>query len=481
MSDNNVFNISRIFLGGLLGLCCAIFPVSVAASAAVNMSSAQIYSTQVRSNVSFGTGTVTANLPRAANDRFYLQAANDANYRGSVVRLNTKFNVTPNGMVGGLRNMLRVNPASLAGVAVVTGLLAGVDWFIDNGQLKYRTESLNWVMPPIASPSSLYPAWRASNQQIGYMPPSGSVINPILVFTTPGASPNTASVIFCPAHNGTDFLAGFTGGWGNPTCQYSAVEPAERPSNVDEGLVSPEQIAALQFPQTMYDPNFWGLNFPLSRDVASHVPPVVPATPVSPEPDAPFLPDPLPAPAEPEPAFEPEPEPPLIEQPIPEIEPAPAPAPDGAIQETTRETVCNWSGRELVCNQQIKRQVFLDGVPVGAPEIENVQLPQSSEGLTDCAFFPTLCEWLNWTKEPLVDDVDLDNLINEFEPDDDSYSIDLGVGVCPAPVSLNIGFFDTDIELSYEPACDLMITIRPLILASAYLLAAYIYLGVFRG
>lgn len=88
MSENNVFNFFRIFLGGVLGLCCAVFPVSVAAqSAAVNMSSAQIYSTQVRSNVSFGSGAVAPNLPRAANDRFYLQAANDANYRFSRISM----------------------------------------------------------------------------------------------------------------------------------------------------------------------------------------------------------------------------------------------------------------------------------------------------------------------------------------------------------------------------------------------------------
>lgn len=99
---------------------------------------------------------------------------------------------------------------------------------------------------------------------------------------------------------------------------------------------------------------------------------------------------------------------------------------------------------------------------------------------TDCAFFPTLCKWLDWTQEDVGDEPDLSKIIND-EDFERSYSIDFGDNSCPQPISIDIAFLDKTIELSYEPACDLMGYARPFVLISAYIFAIYIGLGVVRN
>lgn len=114
----------------------------------------------------------------------------------------------------------------------------------------------------------------------------------------------------------------------------------------------------------------------------------------------------------------------------------------------------------------------------------SVSTPPSSDSPFElpsfCSWAGPLCEWLDWTREPLDDDIDLTQIIN----DDDferSYSIDFGSNVCPEPVSIDIAYLDKTIELSYQPACDLMGYARPFVLISAYLFAIYIGLGVVRN
>lgn len=99
---------------------------------------------------------------------------------------------------------------------------------------------------------------------------------------------------------------------------------------------------------------------------------------------------------------------------------------------------------------------------------------------TDCAFFPTLCKWLDWTQEDVGDEPDLAKIIND-EDFERSYTVNFGDNSCPQPISIDIAFLDKTIELSYEPACDLMGYARPFVLISAYIFAIYIGLGVVRN
>lgn len=111
----------------------------------------------------------------------------------------------------------------------------------------------------------------------------------------------------------------------------------------------------------------------------------------------------------------------------------------------------------------------------GGAVVSKVDIP------TDCDFMPTVCAFLDWFKDDNIpDDPDLAKIIND-EDFERSYSIDFGDNSCPQPVSIDIAFLDKTIELSYEPACDLMGYARPFVLISAYIFAIYIALGVVRN
>lgn len=79
------------------------------------------------------------------------------------------------------------------------------------------------------------------------------------------------------------------------------------------------------------------------------------------------------------------------------------------------------------------------------------------------------------------DEPDLSELaVTEFTPDFDEVTYDFGAAVCPAPIPISIPFLDLVIEISFNFLCDFLEMIKPLILISAYLFSAYIYVGVVR-
>lgn len=98
-----------------------------------------------------------------------------------------------------------------------------------------------------------------------------------------------------------------------------------------------------------------------------------------------------------------------------------------------------------------------------------------------CTWASIVCDWIGWTKEGIEgEEPDLINLISEFEPDESQYNSGIGSGSCPAPMSLNIGIINRTVEVSYQPFCDFLDMIRPLVIAGAWLLSAFMYVGVLR-
>lgn len=140
---------------------------------------------------------------------------------------------------------------------------------------------------------------------------------------------------------------------------------------------------------------------------------------------------------------------------------------------------------ELDLKTREQTKTYEDGVLTDTTETEST----SSGGAvvpkfdipTDCDFMPTICSFLDWFKDDNIpEDPDLAKIIND-EDFERNYSIDFGDNSCPQPISIDIAFLDKTIELSYEPACDLMGYARPFVLISAYIFAIYIGLGVVRN
>lgn len=99
------------------------------------------------------------------------------------------------------------------------------------------------------------------------------------------------------------------------------------------------------------------------------------------------------------------------------------------------------------------------GVVGGGGQAPTVEIP------TDCDFHPTLCKWLDWTKEePEQPDDNLSNLLKEVPIASKTFTISGGAAACPAPLVLNLSQFGSR-EVSYQPLCDLASTMKFLYLA----------------
>lgn len=98
-----------------------------------------------------------------------------------------------------------------------------------------------------------------------------------------------------------------------------------------------------------------------------------------------------------------------------------------------------------------------------------------------CSWASAVCDWLDWTKEPINEpEPDLSSILTD-EDFERNYDINFGDNSCPAPIPLNIALINKTVELSYEPACEFAGYANPFVLISAYLFAIYITLGVIRN
>lgn len=103
--------------------------------------------------------------------------------------------------------------------------------------------------------------------------------------------------------------------------------------------------------------------------------------------------------------------------------------------------------------------------------------PPKTEVPTDCAFMPTVCQFIDWVKQPFTDEPpDFAELIDD---EDFAESVTIsGNATCPSPtmIETNLGSF----EFSWQPACTWAGMIKPLVVIAALIAAIYISLGIGR-
>lgn len=142
-----------------------------------------------------------------------------------------------------------------------------------------------------------------------------------------------------------------------------------------------------------------------------------------------------------------------------------------------------------------KEETYVDGEKVGESTTTSSSgtasgvgpVPASGEKLeidipTDCDFMPTVCAFLEWFKDDdLGDDPDLASIMKDDEEFAKTKVISFGAAVCPQPYTLHISALSMTAELSFEFFCQFAEYARALVLAAAYIFAAYISLGVARG
>lgn len=159
---------------------------------------------------------------------------------------------------------------------------------------------------------------------------------------------------------------------------------------------------------------------------------------------------------------------------------------------TTEFTVSNNSTSQpsISSSTSVKTETFKDGQSQGSTVTETTQPAVGGGGggkaltveiPTDCDFHPTLCAWMNWTKEPLEEpDHDLKQIMHtaDFE---EKKTISFGSKTCPAPYDIHLDLINRTYHLSFQPACDFAGYLYFFVMAAAYIFAAYISVGVVRN
>lgn len=88
-----------------------------------------------------------------------------------------------------------------------------------------------------------------------------------------------------------------------------------------------------------------------------------------------------------------------------------------------------------------------------------------------------------WMSEPATDSTDTKPEIKDLQLNFDDGNRITFDQTCPQAESIEITFMGVsqDTSFSYEPLCNFMISIRPFVIGSAYLIGAYIVMGLSRG
>ncbi len=485
MSENNVSNFLRIFLGCFFGLCCAIFPVSVNAAYTWDDANTDLralkrdvdrnYRDMVRRSRGV-TVTQSGNIVGEVAPNNTMTASTPVRYSSpklsanssSVLRYGT--NAVKAGAAACLKAPVRCNLVGLGVGLGIDALLDSIDAVIDGNNIGapvtsqtsaddlglYNPDTIaedsfnEYFFPEVSNPSGIQ--W--TNQQYSYGGglPSNAPSNAFLVEIWTRSNDSRVYYEYCP-FSSSQPLVGYKRS--NRQCQYGSgeqfVPTYNVPDSVIDSLSEDFQLTDSDLPT-------------VGTVVMSFEPTTIELAPTQPEKisdwshfnnDGTYSELDLSA------YFG--------------VGDSPSASPSVEFVEETTKKDFDEFGNLVNEETTVERD----------SPIPNASQPSSSVDLdipTGCDLFDPFCKWAEWTQQDLgEEEPDLSVLINDFESDDDAYSIDLGSAVCPDPISINIAFLNTDLELSYEPACDLMTMIRPLILASAYLLAAYIYLGVFRG
>lgn len=117
--------------------------------------------------------------------------------------------------------------------------------------------------------------------------------------------------------------------------------------------------------------------------------------------------------------------------------------------------------------------------PGELPVTDGGGAPPAGEWPGFCDWASIVCDWIGWTQEEPDAEPDLPQVI-----DDDFYQekeIQFGSKTCPPDYEINIPFLNSVVAVPMQPLCDFAGIIYYMVMASAYIIAAYITIGVARN
>lgn len=124
-------------------------------------------------------------------------------------------------------------------------------------------------------------------------------------------------------------------------------------------------------------------------------------------------------------------------------------------------------------------------LPVSTPQPDPVTGSGSGSGFelpSFCSWAPVVCDFIDWFQDgDAGEDPDLSSIMKNDEEFAKTEIISFGAAVCPAPHTIHISALSMSVDLSFDFFCQFAEYAKALVLAAAYIFAAYITLGVARG
>lgn len=383
----------------------------------------------------------------------------------------------------GLKNALKVNPASIALNATVAGALAAVGWVLDPANNSIQRPASE----PEPAPNSIYYS-NASSTLVGCTITATS--------SSPQAFANlwkdcltTARGMYGPVTITAVNIGSFSSGTSNsyevqaiitywPSSSASVASSTARYAHMNGTCSAPlefnpatgicfDPALSNSAPPTDAEWDSFGDSFSNPADAAAIAPDVISAVPGSYDyPDGFDFSGPESLQGEPVTTTTTTPTSTTVSESTPTYNFDYSSNPN-TITTTTTTTTNVYQDGNLILTENTTNAGTINPVQP-APELE---IP------TDCEFMPTVCAWLDWFKTPApMPEPDMPQVVDdEFRQE---YTVSFG-GSCPAPRTVESQF--GTLSLSWQPLCDLAAIIRYLVIASASLYAAFIGLGISRG
>lgn len=383
---------------------------------------------------------------------------------------------------GGLKNALKLNPASILLNATVAGALAAVGWVLDPAN--------NSIQRPASAPEPLPNTTYYSNASaalLGFVP-SGSYSTAQAITAAWQEGICAVKCVYGPV-TATYNIGSFSSGNSNPyelqivitykNSSGSNPSTAAKYAHLNGACVSPLVFDSAKgfcydpslTPKQAPSPAEWdsfGDSFVNPADAASIAPDIITAVPGSFD-----YPD----------GFDFSGPESLQGEPVTTTTTTPT---STTVSESTPTYTFDYSSNPntITTTTTTTTNVYQDGNLIltenttNAGTINPVQ-PEKLEIPTDCEFMPTVCAWLDWFKSPAPppNDPQLPEITDSFEK---SYSGPSLSATCPPPFTVNTGAFGT-ILMPVQPLCDLAGLIKYLVLSAAGLLAAFIISGTRRA
>lgn len=97
-----------------------------------------------------------------------------------------------------------------------------------------------------------------------------------------------------------------------------------------------------------------------------------------------------------------------------------------------------------------------------------------------CDWATVVCDWLLWTQEDPPPEQDLPSVLDEDFGEEKIISF--GAKVCPPDYQISLApFLSEPVGVSFQPLCDFAALIYYMVMAASYIIAAYISIGVARS